>query len=328
MGSQQRHSIFYSTFAVGMLPFFIKKISLVTLMSLIALPMNSSELHAVYRVGAVVTLGKPIMRLGLMAGAQWSYSYASTNIELRWHHNFSNYGPPISSNEWQAKMAIMGGWGTEKAYDFIPHIYLPTYTQNNWDLGYSLNYYHDDIGSSQWTGTLLARLDKVLLAIENDILVWGLSDSYRTGTLQLYYADSLQLIEWRNTMYTGYTQCDHKKRITEDADYPARWGYIDYTDCQYAAYSHGVSAIVYQRRLPYGQTLSIGGGLDDERIRNFWQNRVIHDMYFFPEKWNKAKNLHIPMVAEDGTNYLYGEDQELRQRTIFWELGLNSSSGY
>ncbi len=303
--------------------------SLVALLCFTVIGMRASELHAQYRLGAVVTLGKPVMRIGLMAGAQWSYSLASANIEVRWHHNFSSYGPPISSNEWQTKLALMGGWGTDKGYDFIHHIYLPTYTQNNWDLGYSLNYYHDDLGSSQWTGTFLARLDRVLVAIENDIFTpWGMSDSYRTGTLQIYYADSLQLLEWRNTMYTGYTHCEQKKRITEDKSYPARWGYIDFSDCKYAAYSHGVSAIVYQRRLPYAQIASVGVGMDDEHIRNFWQNRVIHDMYMFPARWNKAQNLHIPMVAEDGDNYLYGEDQEIRRSNIFWELGLNPTSAY
>ncbi len=290
---------------------------------------QSQELWSRYRIGAEVELGYPITRIGLMAGAQWSYSYFAANLDLRWHHNFSSYGPPISSSEFQSKLALLGGYGTDKGYFFIPHIYMPTYTQNNFDIGYSLNFYTDNIGTTQWTGTLIARLDKVCLAIENDILTpWGLSDSYRTGSFQLYYADSLQSIEWRNTMYTGYTMCPNKKSIRENSDYPARWGYIDYSDCKYAAYSHGVSAMVYQRLLPYDQTLSAGLGVDDERLRDFWQNRVIHDMYFVPAEWNKARNLHIPMVADDGSLYLYLPDQKLRATHTFYQVGVNSAYGY
>ncbi len=290
---------------------------------------HGAELSTLYRIGAEVIVGRPVTRIGLMVGAQLSYPHISSHLELRWHYNIRSYGPPIPSTEWQARLALIGGWGRGRVYHFIPHLYLPHYSQNYLDLGYTLSYYHDDLGSSQWTGTVLGRVDKISIALENDILVpWGVSDSYRTGTLQLYYADSTQMIEWRNTMYTGYTQCPSRRRHWEDGAYPARWGYIDFSDCRFSSYSHGVSALVYHRLLPYDQIVSAGLGIDDERIRDFWQNRVIHDMYFFPQRWNQVRNLHIPMVAESGALYLYEPDQSIRHTRVYWQLGLNAGTGY
>ncbi len=289
----------------------------------------AGEWNTQYRLGAVVSLGVPVTRIGIVASAQWAYSYFSTNTEIRWHHNLRSYGPRVSSNEWQAKVAVLGGWGRDKAYSFLPYTYLPCYTQNDFDIGYSLNYYRDNIHTSQWTASIIARLDKILIVIENDIFVpWGMSDNYRTGSFQLLYADSMQMIEWRNTMYTGYTQCSTKKRIEATDSYPARWGYIDYSDCLYSSYSHGVSALLYHRRLAYNQNVGMGFGVDDERIRNFWQNKLIHDMYFIPPRWNKARNKHIPMVADDGTLYLYKDLQKLRKTKPYVYIGLNGESTY
>ncbi len=289
----------------------------------------AGELNTLYRIGAVVSWGQPVTRVGLVGGVGFAYSYFNTNVEVRWHHNFRSYGPKLSSNEWQAKLALLGGFGSENVYHNIPNVYLPHFTQTDFGLGYSFNYYHDNIQTSQWTGSLIGRLYQVSIVLENDIFaILNQGDSYRTGTFQIFYADSLQKIEWRNVFYTGYTQCPARKHIREDPSYPARWGYIDYSECMYSVCSHGVSALMYQRRLDYEQTLGAGVGIDDERVRNFWQNKLIHDLPFFPARWNKAQNLHIPMVAEEDGLYLYEKGQEIRKTKMYWQISLNGGNGY
>jgi len=78
----------------------------------------------------------------------------------------------------------------------------------------------------------------------------------------------------------------------------------------------------------FGQFFSISTGIDHEKIRHFFQNRVIHDMYFMPDGINPSRNLHYPMLDTEGNPFLFLKDQLLKKPSFYLQLGANTHELY
>jgi hypothetical protein len=84
----------------------------------------------------------------------------------------------------------------------------------------------------------------------------------------------------------------------------------------------------YSQRLPLDQYLGAEIGIDAEQIRNFFQNKLIHDSKLLPLNWNDVKNPHIPMLCADGCPYTYHDGQKIRKPRLFFQSWLNNSILY
>ena len=69
-------------------------------------------------------------------------------------------------------------------------------------------------------------------------------------------------------------------------------------------------------------------GIDAEQVRHVFQNRIVHDMYFIPERFIGYKNVHYPMLQKDGTPFLQRPGQKVRKPKPFFNLGLNDNLFY
>jgi hypothetical protein len=71
-------------------------------------------------------------------------------------------------------------------------------------------------------------------------------------------------------------------------------------------------------QLEQGQNLQANAGIDAEQVRNFVQNRFVHDV--FRGKKHRPKNCHIPMVDTAGNQYLYRPGQKIKPVKPSWNL--------
>jgi hypothetical protein len=283
------------------------------------------------KVGVQFTIGQPVKRLGLVLNTFYQNNWFQLNAEWQGHRNYASYGPDCKSWESRTSLGLIGAFGKrmEEANPFVDVLFHQT--GRSYAVGYTFHYYKDNKETTQGSGSIAIHIKDFYILTENDVLGSTVGkDNFRTGGLAVGYRYDKWLYELKTVLWTGQTRGEHTKtyRGEEAKDYPARWGYRDISESLYGKYSHGVLAARVQRVMPFGQTVYAGLGVDDERIRNFVQNKMMHDMYFCPPSWTTVRNIHFPMLDCDGSAYCYKHDQELKPMKLFYELGLNGNRFY
>ena len=124
------------------------------------------------------------------------------------------------------------------------------------------------------------------------------------------------------TIWTGETRGSRWEKIALDK---CPNGFRILEDTPFGKTSHGVffGGITY--RIPYQQTASFKLGFDSEKVRHFFQNRLIHDALIvpFPIKRNAP---HYPMLDETGCAAF--DPDEVRKSSFFMQLGANENWSY
>lgn len=279
------------------------------------------QLHAQpkFRYGFSVIAGTHVNRLGAFVEAAYNIDPFLFYNRSALYLSFQNLGPRIIGPEFHNQTGFNAGWGNEqKQFDSR----LVTSLKKN-SIGYSYNIYLDNRKTSQVTGTVSMHFNKVLIAIENDIFAHGYYDRYRTGAMRIGYADSNAFAGAQIILWTG---AHNGKRII-DPNYPARNGYMDLLNGRFSNYSYGVASAFVQYRAGTSTAVA-AAGIDAEQIRNLFQNKLLHDMPFLPSRWIKNRNAHIPMIADDGTPYLYKFGQRIRPIKPYLQLSLNDTGIY
>lgn len=277
------------------------------------------------QVGINAAIGLPINRFGICLETDYYQDWFALNSGIRLHINGTNYGPAKGRVEAQFYVGTWLGYGPNKTSNEMLSALVST-IQRQYALGYQINRYQDSQKTSQWTGTVKLKFGQFYFLTENDALVPGKPhDRYRTGAVSVIWSESDRLYELRTVLWHGETR---GAKSIRDTEYPCRFGYRDFTSCPYGNYSNGVLAFQIHQQIPFGQIVQLGAGLDAEQIRNVVQNKLIHDMWFFPTNWTPVRNLHYPMLDTSGALYLYGADQKIRPLRPYFLLGLNQSGFY
>ncbi len=112
-----------------------------------------------------------------------------------------------------------------------------------------------------------------------------------------------------------------------DKEFP-HVGYIDTVGGLYTNYSHGLLSAQFKLNMGMAQNAQLNLGVDAEQVRNAIQNRLIHDMIIIPRKWFTPINCHIPMLDENGNQYLYKKDQKIKRPSFYWNAFSNASLFY
>ena len=262
-----------------------------------------------FNIGAVFALGNKFQRLGLTFQSYYLINFVQVNAEVRFYQNMKNLGPRALYGEMVTSAGLVLGYGPkQECYNpFLSNISNQTGYTNS--VAYSYNaYWPRHVKTRQQTGTIALQFNNFSIISENDILGHTYFDRFRTGAflLQYQYKNRYQFAV-NCTMWTGQMG----KQIKDNPNFPA--GYMDTTGAIYAMQSHGLLSAQFKMYLDQGQNLQANLGVDAEQVRNFVQNKLIHDMIFIPRKWNKAKNSHIPMLDTEGNQYLYKENQKIKK---------------
>jgi hypothetical protein len=276
-----------------------------------------------FNIGAIMALGNKFQRLGITLQAYGVFNFIQFNTEVRFYHNIRNLGPLGQYGEIVTSGGVVFGYGPKQELHnpFVSSISNQTGYSNS--VAYSFNGYFNKIHTKQQTGTLALQFGTFSIISENDILARPYLDRYRTGAflLQYQYKDLYQFAV-NCTLWTGQMGC----AIRNDPHFAS--GYIDTTGARYAMISHGLLSAQFKTALDPGQNFQANVGVDAEQVRNFVQNKLIHDMAFIPRKWYTPINCHIPMIDEEGNQYLYKPGQKVKKPELYWNVFSSAAPFY
>jgi len=286
------------------------------------------------KVGLVYEIGQPVHRIGGSIGFHANvgiFQISSNNVIF---YAFKNYGPLVSRIESQSGATLGIGFGSQKTTIETLAMLSPlsNYSLRNNMISYGIKFYTDKIGTEQVTGLVSVRLGNYFIASENDGFAFLPFDRYRTGAISVgryFFSANAATDLFRQhrvsadiLLYTGQTQGEPTQKITE-GNYPSRFGYKKLNESKYHNASHGILKFSWCTSLVARQNGFVNIGLDNEKIRNTVQNKLIHDLPFLPQKLIKIKNPHIPMRNTEGSDYLYRKNEKIRKGRFVWGLGLN-----
>lgn len=265
-----------------------------------------------FNVGFISAFGTHVQRFGIVVQGYAAYNFAQINASVRIYDNFKDLGPKGEHAELNAALGLCLGYGsrTKKENWFMSSISNQTGYINS--VSYSYNVWYNKIKTSQVTGIIALQFNHFSIISENDILAKPMLDRFRTGAFLIQYQDRQFQYAVNCTMWTGKMGACEKN----DSLFPSR-GYMNTIDGFYCNLSHGLLSGQIKYANEYGQYLQANAGIDAEQVRNMVQNKIIHDMPLIPKKWNKAQNMHIPMIDSTGNQYLYHPGQKIRKPKLF-----------
>lgn len=274
-------------------------------------------------VGIVAALGNKFDRLGFVVNGYYTKDAIQVNTAFRCYYNFKAIGPKKRYFEATSSIGLVVGYGslTSDSSFFFNPVSNQTLRKNS--LGYAFNFYFNNIGTSQQTGTISIEVDHFNIVAENDLFARPKLDRYRTGAFSILYQNNRYRGGINSSLFTG--QMGHK---VEDANYPYSHLYKSDIDGKYTQNSHGLISAQFGYVGKHYQTYQGNIGLDAEKVRHAIQNRFIHDMIFLPKKWRRKSNAHIPMIDSEGNQYLFKEDQKIKSTSLYFNTFMNPSIFY
>jgi hypothetical protein len=277
-----------------------------------------------FSLGAHFAVGSHFQRLGLSINAYYISNHFQVNADTRIYFSAKNLGPSFFYTEAVTAVGVVVGYGKKQTI-YNPFLSsISNQTNYKYSVGYSYNAYWNKIKTTQQTGIIALQFDKVSIITENDLLARPAFDRFRTGAILVQYQhEDIMQVAINCSMWTGKMGFANRS----DTNYPAV-GYIDTIGSLYANHSHGLLSAQTKFNLGYGQSLQTNIGIDAERVRHTFQNKIIHDVCWLPKKWFKRNNCHIPMLDDKGRQYLYREGQKIKASSLYWNVFSNPSLFY
>ena len=272
-------------------------------------------------IGLVAAIGTKIDRMGICLKGYYTSGALQVNADLRFYGNIKNLGPAGFYPEGFASLGVVYGYGKRDSLNkthFLTSVSNQTGYLNS--VGYSYNAYFNQVGTTQQTGTISLQFGKINIISENDIFGHTFFDRFRTGGMLIQYTYNRQYQFALNcTMWTG--QLEHTIK-TGDDHFPN--GYMDTTRSSYAGLSHGLLSLQFSTILAdFNQPAQLSAGIAAEQVRNAVQNHLIHDMLFLPKKWRSSRNVDMPMIDDQGEQFLYKPGQKLKKPELYINGYLN-----
>ncbi|BDS11622.1 polymorphic toxin type 23 domain-containing protein [Aureispira anguillae] len=273
------------------------------------------------QIGLSFNLGSHFNRIGLIAKLFYHYEHIQTNVQFSAYYNARTFPMGIPSWEGQLRLGLVATFGIKDSSYYSPFINeVSNQTSRPYSIGYSYNFYLDNVKTSQLTGTFGFGIYGFSLLMENDFLAFLQEDKHRTGAMGLYYRIKNTQIGLVNIAWTA-DPYGPKSKTMKSKQFPAKYGYRLMDGVLYQANSAGVLAVQVEQSLGYGQYLGASIGIDADQIRNTFQNKLIHDSFLLTDP-------HIPMIDLNGEQYLYQEGQEIRPARFFFQIIGNNTALY
>jgi len=197
----------------------------------------------------------------------------------------------------------------------------PWYFKNQ--VGYAYVYYWDQFNTSQASGIFRLKAGAFQYQMENDFFAFRSEDRYRTGAFFIAWQIKENWLYIKNVGYTGDPYADGVP-IIQDKNFPADWGYADTRTAPFGNKSMGVLSIGWMVSSFKEQNLAVEIGIDAEQIRNYLQNRLVHDSKWLNNPKRGIINPHIPMLDLNGKPYLYLPNQSIRKPKLYAQFSLNN----
>lgn len=273
------------------------------------------------QLGFSFNIGSHFNRVGVIAKFYYHYEYVQANVQFAGYYNPRSFGTEIPSWEGQLRIGLVAAFGAKDSIHYSPFLNETSNQMSRpYSIGYSYNFYLDNIKTSQLSGTFGFGIHGFSLLMENDFLAFFQEDKYRTGAIGLYYRIENTQISITNIAWTADPYGSGSITM-KSKDFPAKYGYRKTKNALYEGNSAGVLAIGVEQYLGFGQYLGASIGLDADQIRNTFQNKLIHDSFLLT-------NPHVPMVDTKGKQFLYEKGQEIRSAKFFFQIQGNNTALY
>ncbi|MEM9916870.1 MAG: polymorphic toxin type 23 domain-containing protein [Bacteroidota bacterium] len=279
------------------------------------------------RIGISFQMGSKVNRVGLLGGAYQRVGQWQLNGLWRGYFNWNSYGPSGKRFEHQFAAAMLFGFGNSSAVREQAWTALNDQLGRQYSLGYVVRWYLDRF-TPQWSAGWAVRLGDVELLLENDAFIFGGKDRFRTGALEVAYWLNETRVGTQVLLWTGDPQHPSCRKIEKSTSYPCRFGYRDLSNSLLGIYSHGILSLKVGHAIWNDQWAELQLGLDSEKIRHFFQNKLIHDGLSIFQPLNGPENPHLPMLTPDGRPYLFQENQQIRKNRFWYAFGWNNETHY
>lgn len=253
-------------------------------------------------------IGAPINSLGFKTHVALVHPFAELGAGVQSNFHFSGLGPRGWFFENRLQLDAKLVWGKTHFRNPVFFHAMFNNSQKRYSLSYAHYWYWDTRNTTQRSGAWASEIANVFVYFENDLFAGQGRDRFRTGTLQLMYRDSLNLWSANTLIWTGETR---GAKVMKDARYLSSRGYLDLSEQLYGKSSHGIFSLSYQRAFSL-QNFGVELGIDDERIRHFFQNKLVHDFPYF-SKHSHLHNRHLPMLDQEGNPFIDSNSQKLRK---------------
>lgn len=273
------------------------------------------------RLGLSVQLGSHRIRVGVLAQGYLAWEHVQLNVHGSGFYHACALGSEAAGLEAQLRVGAVGAFGAREERYRTPFFSLVGQNLGRpASVGYGINFYWDNVHTSQITGSFGASGGPMALVVENDFLVFRDKDRYRTGGIALLYQHGDLQIALQHLAWTADPYSPGTKTELNDAQYPqAKYGFRVLGNQRYHNKSVGLVTLRALYHSPSNTTLGGALGIDAEQIRHAIQNRIIH---------NAIRNPHIPMIDTQGGPYLFGEGETVRAPRFYGELLVNPTGIY
>ncbi len=275
-------------------------------------------------IGLHLAYGTHFQRIGLSCIGYYQDKNYQINPGFKLYYSFKNIGPSKKYVEFAPSMGVVISYGrTDSSINkFITSVSNQTISKNS--VGYSFNYYFNRIKTSQATGTVSLQFGKVQVICEDDLFAGGVRDEFRTGSLLAQYRDK----DFQYTLHFLTAWTGQRGNPTLAPNYPSRNGYMDMSQSLYGYVSAGLISAQVQYTGNYGQIYQGNVGLDAEQVRNFFQNKLIHRLFFSPKQGRWRGGSDLPMISSNGDMYLYKKEQMIRPTKPYINFFVNPGLFY
>lgn len=275
------------------------------------------------KVSVIGSFGTHAQNIGIQISSYYHQSYFQLNVSNQWTISTYNLGGRklFMQNKFSSGFVI---FDKNLTVDFQPTQWYANRQLfgSRYAIGYAYIWYQDNRNTSQRSGAFGFQLNRYFINFENDLFAGQGKDRFRTGQLQVDYFDGLNYYLMGLQLWTGETRGAEWKT---DAPVKHPYGYRDLSQTPYGKTSHGIFYVGLKQHLDYENFLVYKAGLDDELVRHLFQNRLSHDLPFFPKNW-KRNTPHYPMLQDNGTPIIF--EGSKRKTKPFIEIGVNSPDTY
>ena len=279
--------------------------------------------HYGINIGLHLAAGTHFDRIGISCRSYYCDKTYQINPGFTFYYNFKNIGPSRKYFEFALSIGALVCFGRNDSSKniFINAVSNQTIKRNS--IGYAFNYYFNNIKTSQATGTFSFQFGNFQLITEDDVYAGGIRDEFRTGGGLVQY-------RYKNFQYAfNFSAWTGKRGVhKDDPGFPSRNGYMDMSHSLYGTASAGLFSAQVQYVFSGGQIMQGNVGIDAEQVRNFFQNKLIHEVFFSPKKDKWRGGSDIPMIAADGKPYLYREGQKVRPSQLYLNFFANPNLFY
>lgn len=270
-------------------------------------------------IGILFNVGAHVNSVGIAFNGYYHDYFYQINAGSTFTFNLTNYGK--RKHFWETRNSlglILLGGKKEMTPDFQLNGLLHN-SNYNYGLGYNYIWYFDNAKTSQLSGGWAVHLKSFSLLLENDIFGGQGKDRFRTGHLTMNYRLKDFKISTGLNIWTGETANSIWNKEGFDK---CPSGYRELENLPYGKTSHGILYGGISFNLGYGQFANTRIGVDSEKIRHAFQNRLMHDLIFLPKKFER-KTPHYPRLDDLGCPVF--EDSLVRKSKFYFQLGINEN---